>query len=182
MGVVLMQPGEMDLYHSNTFTSMELSFTDKNYMTTEREGLAMVYALPKFRHYLLGGHFKMFTNHSVLKYLVNNPMLGGKICRQLLLFQEFDFETIVKLSHLSASPNHLSWIETDEEPINIGEGLPDVQLFRVNMEDDYYAHIIQFLETWIAPEGFSTIQKKQFVVKASDFQLIVGRLYKLGPD
>ena len=62
----------------------------------EREGLAMVYALQNFRHYLLGGHFKMFTDHSTLQYLVNNPVLGGKICRWLILFQEFDFEIAVK--------------------------------------------------------------------------------------
>jgi hypothetical protein len=56
----------------------------------------MVYALQKFRHYLLGKHFNMFTDHSTLKYLVNKPMLGGRICRWLLLFQEFEFEVIVK--------------------------------------------------------------------------------------
>lgn len=38
----------------------------------------MVYALQKYRHYLLGSPFKLFTDHSVLKYLVNNPVLGGE--------------------------------------------------------------------------------------------------------
>ena len=88
-------------------------------MTTEHEGLAMVYALQKFRHYLLGGHFKMFTDHSSLKYLVNKPVFKGKICHWLLLFQEFDFEIIVKLGHLNAGPDHLSRIEIGEEPTNI---------------------------------------------------------------
>ena len=37
----------------------------------------MVYALQNFRHYLLGKHFKMFTDHSALQYLVNKPVLGG---------------------------------------------------------------------------------------------------------
>jgi hypothetical protein len=37
----------------------------------------MVYALQNFRHYLLGKHFKMFIDHSSLKYLVNKLMLGG---------------------------------------------------------------------------------------------------------
>jgi hypothetical protein len=37
----------------------------------------MVYALQMFRHYLLGKQFKMFTDHSALKYLVNEPVLGG---------------------------------------------------------------------------------------------------------
>jgi hypothetical protein len=38
----------------------------------------MGYALHKFKRYLLGKHFKMFTDHSALKYLVNNPVLGGE--------------------------------------------------------------------------------------------------------
>ena len=43
---------------------------------TEREGLVVVYSLQKFMIYLLGDHFKMFTDHYALQYLVNNPMLG----------------------------------------------------------------------------------------------------------
>ena len=64
----------------------------------------MVYALQKFRHYLLGSHFKMFTDHSALKYLVNKPVLGGRICRWLILFQEYDFEIIVKPGRLNLGP------------------------------------------------------------------------------
>ena len=86
LGMVLAQPGEGDIDHSISFTSWKLSFAKKYYTTIEREGLVMVYALQKFRHYLLGGHFKMFTNHSALKHLVNKPLLGGKICPWLLLF------------------------------------------------------------------------------------------------
>eukprot|EP00253_Pinus_taeda_P006350 PITA_06350 len=88
LGVVLTQASEGDLDHPITFASRRLSKVEKNYSTTEHEGLAMVYALRNFRHYLLGGHFKMYTDHSALKYLVNNPVLGGRICRWLLLFQE----------------------------------------------------------------------------------------------
>ena len=55
-----------------------MSTVEKNYTTKEREGLAMVYALQKLRHYLLGSHFKMYTHHSALKYLVNKSMLGGR--------------------------------------------------------------------------------------------------------
>ena len=86
LGMVLPQPGEGDLDHLIAFTSWKLSSTKKNYTTTEKEGLAMVYALQNFCHYLLGGHFKMFTDNFALKYLVNNLMLGWKICRWLLLF------------------------------------------------------------------------------------------------
>src|SRR5271154_1067226 len=91
----------------------------------QREGLAMVYALQKFRHYLLGAPFKMFTDHSALKYLVNKPVLGGRICRWLLLFQEYDFEIIVKPLRLNAGPDHLSRIDSGEEPTSLENGLPD---------------------------------------------------------
>ena len=78
LGVVLAQLGEGDLYHPICFASRKLSFAKKNYTTIEREGLAMVYVLHKFRNYLLGGHFKIFIDHSSLKYLVNKPMLGAE--------------------------------------------------------------------------------------------------------
>ena len=125
LGVVLTQPGEGDLDHLIVFDNNNLSFAEKNFMTIEREGLLMVYALRKLRHYLLGGHFKMFTDHSALKYLFNNLVLGGKICRWLLLFQEFDFKIIVEPRHLNAGPDHLSHIETDEDTTNIEDGLSD---------------------------------------------------------
>ena len=100
----------------------------------------------------------------------------------MLLFQEFYFEIIVKLGRLNAGPNHLSRIESGEEPTNIEDELPDVQLFRVDMENDHYAPILQFLVTGVALEEISTSQKKQLVVKYSDYQLISEHLYKLGAN
>ena len=85
----------------------------------------MVYALQKFRHYLLGEHFKMFTDHSALNYLVNKPVLGGRIGKWLLLFQEYDFEIIVKPRRLNAGPDHLFSLESNEEPIDLEGSLPN---------------------------------------------------------
>ena len=98
----------------------------------------MVYALQKFRHYLLGSHFKMFTDHSALKYLVNNPVLGGRICIWMILFQDYDFEIIVKPRRLNLGPDHLSRLKSGEEPTSLEEDLPDAQLFAIQMVDDYF--------------------------------------------
>lgn len=57
LGAILAQPGEGNLDHLVYFASKKLSQAECNYTTTEREGLEMVYALQKFRHYLLGVHF-----------------------------------------------------------------------------------------------------------------------------
>ena len=49
-----------------------LNEAQRNYTTTEKEMLAMVYALEKFRAHLVGYDIVIFTYHSALKYLLCN--------------------------------------------------------------------------------------------------------------
>jgi len=142
----------------------------------------MVYAPQKLRNYLLGAHFKMYTDPYALKYFVNNNVFGGKIFRWFLIFHEYDFEVIVKTGWLNVGLDHLSRIENNEEPTNIDEGLPDTQLFVVRVVDEHFADIIYFLFAGVAPEGYTTQQKKELVVRATDFLVISRQLYKMGPD
>jgi hypothetical protein len=107
----------------------------------------MVYALQKLKHYLLGQHSEMFTYHSALRYLVNKLVLGGIIFRWFLLFQEFDFEVVVKPRRLNAGPDHLSGITNGEEPSGLEEFFSDAQLFSVQIYDEYFDDIIEFLNT-----------------------------------
>jgi hypothetical protein len=182
LGEVLAQPGEGDIDHMLAFSSRKLSTTTINYTTIERQGLAMVYALQKLCHYLLGGHFKMFTDHFALKYLVNKKVLGGRICRWLLLFQEYDFKIVVKPGRMNKGPDHLSRLEHGEEPISLEDTLSDAQILAIRRIDDHFAKIVQFLSTGMAPSEYTIPQKKQLVVCVVDFSLIVGELYKMGPD
>jgi hypothetical protein len=93
----------------------------------------------------------MFTDHSTLKYLVNKPVLGGRICRWLLLFQEFDFEVIVKPGKLNEGPDHRSRVTNVEEPTNLEENFPDAQLFSFQVADEYFVGIIEYLSTGTTP-------------------------------
>jgi len=142
LGAVLAQPGEGDIDHPLYFSSRKLSIVEFNYTTTEREGLAMVYVLHKFCHYLLGGHFKIFTDHSALKYLVNKPVLGGRIWRWLLLFQEYDFEIIVRPGRMNKGPDKLSRLEHGEESTSLEDELSDAQLLAIRNIDDHFAEIV----------------------------------------
>jgi hypothetical protein len=182
LGAALAQPGEGDIDHPLSFASRKLSIAEINYTTTEREGLSMVYALQKLRHYLLGGHFKMFIDHSALKYLVNKPVLGGRICIWILLFEEYDFEFIVKTGRMNKGPDHLSRLEHGKEPANMEDTLPNAQLLSIRKTDDHFTDIVQFMSTGMAPAKYTIPQKKQLVVRIADFSLIVGLLYKMGLD
>jgi hypothetical protein len=66
----------------------------------------------------------MFTDHFVLKCLVNKPLLGGRICRWILLFHEYDFEIVVNLGRMNKGPDHLSRLEHGEEPNSLEDTLP----------------------------------------------------------
>lgn len=50
------------------------------------------------------------------------------------------------------------------------------------MVENYFKDIIEFLTTGMAPTHFTVTQEKKLVVKTTDYQLIVGKLYKLGLD
>jgi len=182
LGAVITKDGGEGLDHPIAFTSHKLSKAKKNYLTTECKGLAMVHALQMYQHYLLGGHFKMYADHFVLKYLVNKPVLGGRICGWLLLFQEYDFKVVMKPGGLNVGPDHLSRIEIGEEPTSLEDGLPDVQLFVVWITDGHFEDIIHFLATGIASKGYYVQQKKELVVRVVDFYVIVRNLYKMGND
>jgi hypothetical protein len=41
----------------------------------------MVYALHKFKHFLLGNKFIFYVNHMALVYLINKPQLSGRIAK-----------------------------------------------------------------------------------------------------
>ena len=96
--------------------------------------------------------------------------------------QEYDFEIIVKPGRLNVGLDHLSRLETGEEPTNLEDSLPDAQLFSIHIADDYFEDIVEFLSIGNAPVEYSEKQRKQLVVKAIDFTIIVDQLYNLGPD
>jgi len=62
------------------------------------------------------------------------------------------------------------------------EGLPDAQIFMVHIVNRCFKDIIHFFTTGIAPKEYSIQQNKELVVRAVDFSVIAGYLYKMGND
>ena len=71
------------------------------------------------------------------------------------MFQEYDFEVVVKPRRLNTRLDHLSHIETGEEPTSLEEGLPDAQLFVVRIENGHFEDKIHFFMTGTASKGYS---------------------------
>eukprot|EP00261_Vitis_vinifera_P039102 XP_019080345.1 PREDICTED: uncharacterized protein LOC109123833 [Vitis vinifera] len=74
------------------YASKSLNDAQRNYTTTEKELLAVVYALDKFRAYLIGSSIVVFTDHSALKYLLTKQDAKARLIRWILLLQEFNLQ------------------------------------------------------------------------------------------
>jgi hypothetical protein len=68
VGVVLVQRIDK-LPHVIYYASRTLNDTQLNYSTTENKLLAVIFALDKFRSYLLGSKIIIYSDHATLKYL-----------------------------------------------------------------------------------------------------------------
>ena len=149
---------------------------------TERESLGMVFALQKYRHYLLANPFVFYIDHQALKYLVNKPLHHGRIYRWLLLFQSFEFEIIVRPGKANVGPNYLSRIDIGEEVNGIEDDLLDALMFKIESISSELAETTQFLENGQAPEGMGDTRKKILAMKVAPYSIINKFLYKLGLD
>jgi hypothetical protein len=56
----------------------------------------------------------------------------------------------------------------------------DAQKFSVQVVDEYFVDIIKYLSTGVAPQDFSTAQKKNLVIRVVYYQLIARHLYNMG--
>ena len=162
------------------YASRLLSKAEKNFTTTEKEALAMVYAVNKFRHYLLGNKFIFYVDHLALQYLVNKPQVSSRLARWLLLFLEFDFKVIYKPGKTHGVAEALSCNEGAKLATGIPDQTTDAQLF--SMQPDWIHPIIEYLHTGTFPPSMTKEARKRLAYRAIPFQLVQGKLYRQGKD
>jgi hypothetical protein len=90
VGAVLGQR-EDKLPHAIYYASKTLLEAQANYTTTEKKLLAVVFALDKFRSYLLGSN--VYSDHAALRHLMAKKETKPRLIRWILLLQEFDRDT-----------------------------------------------------------------------------------------
>ena len=79
-----------------------------HYTTMEKELLVVVFALEKFRSYHLGAKVIIYSDHSVLKYLLSKKETKLRLIRWILLLQEFDLKIKDKKGSENVVVDHLS--------------------------------------------------------------------------
>jgi hypothetical protein len=84
---VLMQEGRVIAYASRPLRPHET-----NYPTHDLELAAVVHALKIWRHYLMGNHCNIFTDHKSLKYIFTQSVLNMRQRRWLEFIKDYDLE------------------------------------------------------------------------------------------
>jgi hypothetical protein len=87
LGFVLMQEGRVIAYASRALRPHEI-----NYPTHDLELATVVNALKIWRHYLMGNHCNIFTDHKSLKYILTQSELNMRQRRWLELIKDYDLE------------------------------------------------------------------------------------------
>jgi hypothetical protein len=184
VGAVLGQRIEK-LPHVIYYASKTLNDAQLNYSTTEKELLAVVFALDKFRSYLLGSKIIIFSDHAALKYLFSKKDAKSRLIRWILLLQEFDIEIRDKKGTENVVADHLSRLTLDytEDAIPISETFPDEQLMHIAQDPaPWFADIVNYLVTGQMPLHWGRQDKFKFLAMVKYFFWDDPYLFKYCPD
>ncbi|KAL0286071.1 UNVERIFIED_CONTAM: Retrovirus-related Pol polyprotein from transposon.6, partial [Sesamum radiatum] len=120
--------------HAIYYVSRMLDSAQSNYTTTEKELLAIVFALEKFRPYLLGTKVIVYSDHAALKYL---------------------------LSKKDAKPRLISRLMTEGDSLPLKDEFPDERLLATQEISPWYADLVNFLATHTLPHDLPRAKKEK---------------------
>jgi hypothetical protein len=103
LGCVLMQDNRVIAYASRAVRPHE-----QNYPTHDLELAAIVHAQKIWRHYLMGAHCNIYTDHKRLKYIFTQADLNMRQKRWLELIKDYDLEVHYDLGKANVMADALS--------------------------------------------------------------------------
>ncbi|XP_064479068.1 uncharacterized protein LOC135392282 [Ornithodoros turicata] len=122
LGAVLMQKQTDERFHPVAFASRRTTTEERKYHSHELETLAIVWALEKFRVYVLGIKFTVVTDCNAVRCTMTKRSLLPRIGRWWLRLQEFKFDTEHRPGSSLAHADALSRSPTGDpetlEPVN----------------------------------------------------------------
>ena len=134
------------------YASKTLNEVQRNYTAIEKELLAIVFSLDKFRAYLVGPFIVVFTDHSALKYLLTKQDAKVRLIRWILLLQEFNLKIKDKKEVENVVADHLSRlaIAHNSHGLPINDDFIEESLMLLE-NAPWYVHIVNYLVTGEVP-------------------------------
>jgi hypothetical protein len=108
LGAVLSQKDDQGKEHPVIYWSKATNRAQSNYGPTQLECLAVVQAVKKLRHYLVGRYFEVVTDHAALAWLMNTKNHTGRMARWVAYLQEYDMKILYRKGALNQNADGLS--------------------------------------------------------------------------
>ncbi|KAJ8870259.1 hypothetical protein PR048_029280 [Dryococelus australis] len=150
LGCRLAQFDSNEVGKTVAMASRTMSPAERNYTVTEKEALAIIWALNKFRDILFGEKMKLLTDHQALTCLKDGKTLGNRLTRWCLLLQEYDIEVMytkgsenVTADYLSRLPGGQRCRVSGNEASNLSQLLSDMG--EMQRQDQFCGAILQNL-------------------------------------
>jgi len=142
-----------------------LSPDELNYMVTEKEFLAVIFSINKYRHYITGYEVFIYIDHSTIRYLMNKQLTSERVTSWLLLLHKFNITIIDRLGKSNVVAHYLSRLNNPGEEITIDDDFSDKHLFSVSTKSPWFVDISNYLVTGELPPHLSTREKKNIIQK-----------------
>jgi hypothetical protein len=152
-----------------------------NYTVTEKEFLAVIYAINKFRHYITGYPTFVHTDHSAIKYLMKKPITNARVTRWLLLLQEFDITIVDRPGKENLVADFLSRLTPDDDT-PVDDSFPDEYLFVVSSHSPWYEDIANYLVAGKLPPHLSHREKKSIIYQSARYSWVSGYIFHTGAN
>jgi hypothetical protein len=108
IGAVLAQKDEQGREYACAYASRMLKGAEIHYGITEKECLAVWWAIMEFRVYIHGTEFIVVTDHSALQWLMKLQNPQGRLARWILFLQTFRFTVIHRSGKTHVNADALS--------------------------------------------------------------------------
>jgi hypothetical protein len=151
-------------YGSEKFKNSEL-----HYSVTEKECLAVLWAIKLYRIYLYGIKFTIVTDHKALKWLMDIVEPTGRLARWSIYLQAYDFEIVHRPGLKHANADAMSRIYSIEFIENKVEENRDFSEKSLDVRED--ANFLTFLKTGKHQSGSSKKQIKRIKDKSENHKL-----------
>lgn len=148
IGAVLTQTDENGKSRAIAFASRLLNSAERNYSVTNREALAVVWALRHFRDLILGYPIHVFTDHYAVTELFKGKNLAGKFARWQLTVQEYN----PSFSHIPGKANTVAdALSRNVAPVtvlDVSHSLPTMDEIRpLQHSDPFCSGLIYYLNS-----------------------------------